>query len=89
MFNTHSADKEIDKYLKEKKKKTQKAFPKILRIIKQILHIVYTIFASKYTANLLHKANILPLWKLALCNCPQYHSLHVIALQNISGLSLA
>lgn len=42
MFNTHSADKEIDKYLKRKK---SESVPKdIKNYKKKTLHIVYTIF---------------------------------------------
>lgn len=87
MFSTHSADKEIDKYLKRKK---SESVPKDIKNYKKnTTHCIHHFSASRYTANWLNKANILPLWKLALCYCPQYHSLHEIALENIAGLSLA
>ncbi len=57
MFNTHSADKEIDKYLEEERKKS-KGIPKNIKNYKtNITHCIHHFFASKYTANWQNKAN--------------------------------
>lgn len=53
MFNTHSADREINKYLKRRKKKISEGVPKIL-LYNRVLRMIKKIFALRQNTHSMH-----------------------------------